>query len=43
MVAKNKRGRVPRVVPPIHDTFGNVIKVLVRPVRTSTRQESNDH
>ena len=38
MAAKNKRGRVPKVVPPIHDTFENVIKVLVKPVRTSTKQ-----
>lgn len=43
MVARNKRGRVPMVVPSIPDTFENVIKALVKPVRTSAKQESNDH
>lgn len=37
MAAKNKWGRVPKVVPPIPDTFENVIKALVKPVRTSTK------
>ena len=43
MAVNNKRGRAPKVVPTIPDTFENVIKALVKPVRTSTKQESNDH
>ncbi len=43
MAANNRRGHTPRFVPPIHDMFENVIKVLAKPVRTSTKQESNDH
>lgn len=43
MADKNNRGRVPMIVPSIPDTFENLIKALVKPVRTSTKQESNDH
>ena len=43
MAANNKRGHAPKFVPPISDTFENVIKALIKPVRTSTKQESNDH
>ena len=43
MVANNKRGCAPKFVPPVPDTFENVIKALVKPVRNSTKQESNGH
>lgn len=43
MAARNKRGRVSKVVPSIPDTFENLIQALVKPVRTNAKQESNDH
>ena len=34
MATRNKRrGRPPEIIPPIPDTFENVIKALVKPVR----------
>ena len=33
MTAKRTKGTPPKYVPPIPDTFDNVIKALVRPVK----------
>ena len=30
---KRKKGRPPEIIPPIPDTFENVIKALVKPVK----------
>ena len=36
------RGRPPRVIPPIPDTFENVIKALVAPVEKDSSPDRNE-
>ena len=37
MDTKQKRGRPPEIIPPIPDTFENVIKALLKPVKETKR------
>ena len=41
MATKQKKGRPPEVIQPIPDTFENVIKALVKPVKEARERRSD--